>query len=62
MMFERSSFLHKLHPLWISVPDLIVVIVTVAVTFIPEGLLIALTVSLTITANIMRQNKPFASH
>lgn len=57
MLFKRSSFLHKEHPSWISVPDLIVVIVTVAVAFIPEGLPIALTASLTITANIMRQNK-----
>ena len=38
-------------------PDLIVVVVTVAVAFIPEGLPIALTASLTITANTMRQNK-----
>ncbi|SLM35767.1 h k atpase alpha [Lasallia pustulata] len=52
-----GTFLHKEHPSWIDVPDLIVVVVTVAVAFIPEGLPIALTASLTITANIMRQNK-----
>ena len=36
---------------------LIVDVVTVAVAFIPEGLPIALTASLTITANIMKRNQ-----
>lgn len=36
---------------------LIVDCVSVAIAFIPEGLPIALTASLTITANLMRQNK-----
>jgi sodium/potassium-transporting ATPase subunit alpha len=39
------------------VPTLIVDCVSVAIAFIPEGLPIALTASLTITANLMRQNK-----
>ncbi|KAI9810977.1 MAG: hypothetical protein M1827_005708 [Pycnora praestabilis] len=52
-----ASFLRPKHSSWISVPSLIIDCVTVAVAFIPEGLPIALTASLTITANIMRQNK-----
>jgi sodium/potassium-transporting ATPase subunit alpha len=39
------------------VPTLIVDCVSVAIAFIPEGLPIALTASLTITANLMRKNK-----
>lgn len=38
-------------------PTLIVDCVSVAIAFIPEGLPIALTASLTICANIMKQNK-----
>jgi len=49
--------LRKEHPEWISVPALIVDCVSVAIAFIPEGLPIALTASLTITANLMRKNK-----
>lgn len=49
-----ASWLRKSHPGWISVPVLIVDCVSVAVAFIPEGLPIAVTASLTITANIMR--------
>jgi sodium/potassium-transporting ATPase subunit alpha len=52
-----SSWLRKDHPTWISVPGLIVDCVSAAVAFIPEGLPIALTTSLTIVANIMRKNK-----
>ena len=37
-------------------PGLIVDVVSVAIAFIPEGLPIALTASLTITANLMKQN------
>ena len=37
-------------------PGLIVDIVSVAIAFVPEGLPIALTASLTITANLMKQN------
>lgn len=51
------AWLRKDHPEWISVGGLIVDIVTVAVAFIPEGLPIALTASLTITANIMKSNQ-----
>ena len=49
-----ASWLRKEHPGWISVPVLIVDCVSVAVAFIPEGLPIAVTASLTITANLMR--------
>lgn len=52
-----AAWLRKSHPGWISVPVLIVDCVSVAVAFIPEGLPIAVTASLTITANIMRPNK-----
>lgn len=52
-----AAYLRKTHPGWINVPTLIVDCVSVAIAFIPEGLPIALTASLTITANIMRQNK-----
>ena len=53
----RAAYLRKYQPLWIDVPTLIVDCVSVAITFIPEGLPIALTASLTITANIMSKNK-----
>jgi sodium/potassium-transporting ATPase subunit alpha len=53
----RAAYLRKQHPGWINVPTLIVDCVSVAVAFIPEGLPIALTASLTITANLMRKNK-----
>jgi sodium/potassium-transporting ATPase subunit alpha len=51
-----ASWLRKDHPDWINVPLLIVDCVSVAVAFIPEGLPIAVTSSLTIVANIMRKN------
>ncbi|OCL07754.1 Na/K ATPase-like protein alpha 1 subunit [Glonium stellatum] len=52
-----AAWLRRDHPEWINVPSLIVDCVSVAVAFIPEGLPIALTMSLTIVANIMRKNK-----
>jgi len=52
-----AAWLRKDHPEWINVPLLIVSCVSAAVAFIPEGLPIALTTSLTIVANIMRKNK-----
>ncbi|KAK3067368.1 hypothetical protein LTR53_015804 [Teratosphaeriaceae sp. CCFEE 6253] len=52
-----AGWLRKEHPDWISVPILIVDCVSVAVAFIPEGLPIAVTASLTITASIMKKNK-----
>ncbi|KAF2499010.1 calcium ATPase [Lophium mytilinum] len=52
-----ASWLRHSHPGWISVPVLIVDCVSVAVAFIPEGLPIAVTASLTITASIMKKNK-----
>jgi hypothetical protein len=54
---SRAAYLRKSHPGWINVPTLIVDCVSVAIAFIPEGLPIALTASLTITANLMRKNK-----
>ncbi|KLU85704.1 hypothetical protein MAPG_04725 [Magnaporthiopsis poae ATCC 64411] len=52
-----AGWLRKEHPDWINVPNLIVSCVSVAVAFIPEGLPVALTASLTISANMMRKNK-----
>lgn len=52
-----GAWLRKDYPDWISVPTLIVDIVSVAVAFIPEGLPIALTTCLVITASVMRKNK-----
>ncbi|KAF7941655.1 uncharacterized protein EAE97_006492 [Botrytis byssoidea] len=52
-----AAYLRKSYPNWINVPTLIVDCVSVAIAFIPEGLPIALTASLTITANLMRKNK-----
>ncbi|KAL1647738.1 hypothetical protein SLS58_002539 [Diplodia intermedia] len=51
-----ASWLRRDHPGWINVSLLIVDCVSVAVAFIPEGLPIAVTASLTIVANIMRKN------
>jgi sodium/potassium-transporting ATPase subunit alpha len=52
-----GAWLRHDHPNWISVSGLIIDIVTVAVAFVPEGLPIALTASLTITAGIMKSNQ-----
>ncbi|RPA85928.1 membrane-associated ion-transporting ATPase [Ascobolus immersus RN42] len=52
-----GAWLRKAHPNWIDVPLLIVDCVSVAVAFIPEGLPIALTACLTITAAVLKKNK-----
>ncbi|ODV67407.1 hypothetical protein HYPBUDRAFT_152365 [Hyphopichia burtonii NRRL Y-1933] len=52
-----AAWLRKDYPNWINVPTLIVDIVSVAVAFMPEGLPIALTTCLIITAGAMRKNK-----
>ncbi|KAK2590061.1 hypothetical protein QQS21_012260 [Conoideocrella luteorostrata] len=52
-----AAWLRRDYPNWINVPTLIVDCVSVAVAFIPEGLPIAITAGLTITANLMRKNK-----
>ncbi|KAI1262637.1 hypothetical protein F5Y18DRAFT_396864 [Xylariaceae sp. FL1019] len=57
VLFVWGFYLRKVHPDYISIPTLIVDIVSVAIAFIPEGLPIALTAGLTITANLMRNNK-----
>ncbi|KAK6204553.1 putative Ca2+ ATPase [Scheffersomyces amazonensis] len=51
-----AAWLRRDYPEWINVPTLIVDLVSVAVAFIPEGLPIALTTCLLITANEMRKN------
>jgi sodium/potassium-transporting ATPase subunit alpha len=57
VIISWGAWLQKFHPNWINIAGLIVDVVTVAVAFIPEGLPIALTASLTITANIMKSNQ-----
>jgi sodium/potassium-transporting ATPase subunit alpha len=52
-----AAWLRKAHPEWITVPNLIVDCVSIAVAFIPEGLPIALTTCLTIIAAAMRKNQ-----
>ncbi|KAH6894216.1 hypothetical protein B0T10DRAFT_527113 [Thelonectria olida] len=52
-----ATWLHKKYPDWINVPNLIISCVSVAVAFIPEGLPVALTASMTISANMMRKHK-----
>ncbi|KAF2192214.1 calcium ATPase [Zopfia rhizophila CBS 207.26] len=52
-----GPWLRKDYPEWINVQLLIVSCVSVAAAFIPEGLPVALTTSLTIVANTMRKNK-----
>ncbi|KAK2733701.1 hypothetical protein FQN57_001981 [Myotisia sp. PD_48] len=52
-----SAWLRKDHPKWIDVPLLIVNCVSVGIAFVPEGLPVAVALSLTIGANIMRKNK-----
>jgi sodium/potassium-transporting ATPase subunit alpha len=51
-----AGYIRPEHRDYINVPTLIVDIVSVAIAFVPEGLPIALTASMTITANIMRKN------
>jgi sodium/potassium-transporting ATPase subunit alpha len=57
LTFVRGGWLHKAHPDYINVAALIVDCVSVAIAYIPEGLPIAVTASLTITANLMKKNK-----
>ncbi|RDA84279.1 hypothetical protein CP532_3350 [Ophiocordyceps camponoti-leonardi (nom. inval.)] len=52
-----GTWLRRDYPNYINVPTLIVDCVSVAVAFIPEGLPIAITAGLTITANMMRKHK-----
>lgn len=52
-----GAWLRRDHPDFISVSALIVSCVSVAVAFIPEGLPIAITAGLTITANMMKKNQ-----
>jgi sodium/potassium-transporting ATPase subunit alpha len=51
-----AGYIRKNHPDYMPVSLLIVNIVSVAIAFVPEGLPVALTASLTIVANIMRKN------
>lgn len=52
-----AAWLRRSHPDFINVLTLIVDCISVAVAFIPEGLPIAITAGLTITANMMRKHK-----
>lgn len=49
-----AAWLRRDHPQWISVSLLIVDVVSVCVAFVPEGLPMAVTISLTIIANKMK--------
>lgn len=51
-----GAYLKPHHPEWISTASLIVDIVSVGIAFVPEGLPVALTASLTICANAMKRN------
>ena len=51
-----GAWLRRSYPGWISVPNLIISVVSVAVAFVPEGLPVALAASMTISANMMRKN------
>lgn len=51
-----AGYLRVKHPDYINVSQLIVSIVSVGIAFVPEGLPIALTASLTIVAKIMKKN------
>ncbi|KAJ9503382.1 hypothetical protein H2202_001536 [Exophiala xenobiotica] len=51
-----AGYIRHAHPDFMNVATLIVDIVSIAIAFVPEGLPIALTASLTITANIMKKN------
>jgi sodium/potassium-transporting ATPase subunit alpha len=53
----RAAWLRTEYPDWISVPNLIISCVSVAVAFIPEGLPVATTASLTIAASMMKKHK-----
>ncbi|KAL4929772.1 cation-translocating P-type ATPase [Aspergillus undulatus] len=52
-----AAYLRRDHPDFIDVPTLIVSCVSVGIAFIPEGLPIAISMGLTISANIMKKNK-----
>ncbi|CAI6080103.1 unnamed protein product [Clonostachys chloroleuca] len=52
-----GAYLRPEHPDFINVPTLIVNCVSIAIAFIPEGLPIAVTAGLTITANLMQKHK-----
>ncbi|KAK7963997.1 Na/K ATPase alpha 1 subunit [Apiospora saccharicola] len=52
-----GGWLQKEHQGWLNVSQLIVSCVSVAIAYIPEGLPISVTASLTIMADIMKKNK-----
>ncbi|ORY79406.1 hypothetical protein BCR37DRAFT_388434 [Protomyces lactucae-debilis] len=51
-----AAWIRRSHPKWISVSLLIVDVVSVCVAFVPEGLPMAVTISLTIIANKMKRS------
>ncbi|KAL0576968.1 hypothetical protein V5O48_005010 [Marasmius crinis-equi] len=50
-----GAWLRKDHPAFINVPTLLINLVSVAVAFIPEGLPVCVTLSLTVVAHAMRK-------
>ncbi|KAG7098125.1 hypothetical protein E1B28_000097 [Marasmius oreades] len=55
-----AAWLRKDHPGFINVPTLLIDLVSVAVAFIPEGLPICVTLSLTVIAHAMKKNNIIA--
>jgi sodium/potassium-transporting ATPase subunit alpha len=51
-----AAYLRHNYPDYINVSQLIVSIVSIGIAFVPEGLPIALTMSLTVVAKIMKRN------
>lgn len=52
-----ATWIRHTYPEWINTPTLIIDLVSVVVSFIPEGLPISLTVCLIVVANRMKQSK-----
>ncbi|KAL4952729.1 hypothetical protein BDW69DRAFT_195411 [Aspergillus filifer] len=57
IVIVSAAYLRKDHPDFIDVPTLVVSCVSVGIAFVPEGLPIAISMGLTISANIMKKNK-----
>ncbi|KAF9481785.1 sodium-potassium ATPase [Pholiota conissans] len=52
-----AAWLRKSHPAWINVPGLLIDVVSVMVAFIPEGLPVAVTLSMAKVAHTLSQKK-----
>ncbi|RSL44135.1 hypothetical protein CEP51_016272 [Fusarium floridanum] len=52
-----SVWLRKRYPDWITVPNLLILCISVTVAFLPVGLPVAVTAGMTVSAKIMRQHR-----